>query len=209
MPPLENLVAFGLAAVVLVVMPGPTVLFVVGRALVLGRRGALLSVLGNSGGLLVVVVAVATGLGALIEASAVLFTILKIVGGAYLVFLGVQAIRHRKRLAVVAQGGASSVGRILRQSFIVGVTNPKSIAFLVAVLPQFVSPEAGWVPLQLFVLGAIFLVLALILDSTWALAAGAARDWFARSPRRVQALGATGGVAMIGLGGAMAATSTS
>ncbi len=209
MPPLESLVAFGLASIVLIVMPGPTVLFVVGRALILGRKGALLSVLGNSAGLLVVVIAVAAGLGALIEASTLLLTVLKFVGAAYLVFLGVQAIRHRKRVTVGSADASASVWKVLRQSFVVGVTNPKSIAFFVAVLPQFVAPEAGWVPLQLFVLGVLFLALALVFDSAWALAAGAARDWFARSPKRVEALGAAGGAAMIGLGGAMAAASTS
>ena len=85
-----------------------------------------------------------------------------------------------------------------------GVTNPKTIAFFVAVLPQFVSFSAGSIPLQLFELGVVFIVLALICDSVWALAASAARDWFARSPQRASHLAATGGVMMIGLGGVLA-----
>jgi threonine/homoserine/homoserine lactone efflux protein len=208
MLPLPNLLAFLAAAIVLVIMPGPTVLFVVGRSLALGRRGGLLSVLGNAIGLVPIIVAVSFGVGAIITQSVVVFTILKFAGAAYIVFLGVQAIRHRKRTAesVVAGVAAKSTRRMLGEGFIVGVSNPKTIAFFVAVLPQFVAPEAGWVPGQMLLLGGIFLVLALISDGAWALAAGSARDWFARSPKRVERLGATGGVMMIGLGGVLAFT---
>ncbi len=94
--------------------------------------------------------------------------------------------------------------RLLRQVFVVGVTNPKTIAFFVAVLPQFVDFHAGGIPLQLAMLGTAFVVLALACDSIWALAAGTARDWFARSPRRASHLAASGGVMMIGLGGVLA-----
>ena len=103
-------------------------------------------------------------------------------------------------------GGAAprSHWRQLGEGFVVGVTNPKTIAFVVAVLPQFVDYSAGSIPLQLFELGAVFVVLALLCDSVWALAASAARDWFGRSPRRAAHLAATGGVMMIGLGGVLA-----
>ena len=98
--------------------------------------------------------------------------------------------------------------RQLAEGFVVGITNPKTIAFFVAVLPQFVDLTSGSVPLQLFELGMIFVVLALICDSVWALAAGAARDWFGRSPRRLAAMSATGGGLMIGLGGILALSGT-
>ena len=132
--------------------------------------------------------------------------IIKFVGAAYLVYLGVQAIRHRADAADAVNGQAPprSHWRQLGEGFVVGVTNPKTIAFFVAVLPQFVSFSAGSIPLQLFELGVVFIVLALICDSVWALAASAARDWFARSPRRASHLAATGGVMMIGLGGVLA-----
>lgn len=207
MIPLPNLLAFLAAATVLVLMPGPTVLFVVGRSLALGRRSGLLSVLGNSMGLLPPVALVALGVGALVAESVIAFTVLKFAGAGYLVYLGIQAIRHRNRQAdKVTEGLAAprSTFRLLFEGFIVGVTNPKSIAFFVAVLPQFVDPSAGAVPLQLLVLGLIFIALALASDSMWALAAGTARNWFARSPKRISRLGATGGVLMIGLGGALA-----
>jgi threonine/homoserine/homoserine lactone efflux protein len=209
MLPLPNLLAFLAAAIVLVVMPGPTVLFVVGRSIALGRRVGLLSVLGNAIGLIPVVVAVAFGVGAIVMQSEIVFTILKFVGAGYLVYLGIQAIRHRKQAAEAMQTGShapKSTLRVLGEGFLVGVSNPKSIAFFVAVLPQFVAPEVGWVPGQMLLLGAIFVGLALISDSAWAFAAGTARDWFARSPKRVERLGATGGVMMIGLGGVLALT---
>jgi threonine/homoserine/homoserine lactone efflux protein len=209
MLPLPNLLAFLAAAIVLVVMPGPTVLFVVGRSIALGRRVGLLSVLGNAIGLIPVVIAVAFGVGAIVMQSEVVFTILKFVGAGYLVYLGIQAIRHRKQAAEAMQTGShapKSTLRVLGEGFLVGVSNPKSIAFFVAVLPQFVAPEVGWVPGQMLLLGAIFVGLALISDSAWAFAAGTARDWFARSPKRVERLGVTGGVMMIGLGGVLAVT---
>jgi threonine/homoserine/homoserine lactone efflux protein len=208
MLPLPNLLAFLAAAIVLVIMPGPTVLFVVGRSLALGRRGGLLSVVGNAFGLIPIVAAVAFGVGALIAESVVVFTIIKYAGAAYIVCLGIQAIRHRRRTAEGVAAGVAprSTRRMLGEGFIVGVTNPKTIAFFLAVLPQFVAPDAGWVPGQLLVLGGIFIVLALVSDGAWALAAGSARDWFARSPKRVERLGVTGGVMMIGLGGVLALT---
>ncbi|WP_173922634.1 LysE family translocator [Agromyces sp. Marseille-P2726] len=206
MVPAENLWAFVVASVVLIAIPGPSVLFVIGRSLALGRLGGLLSVLGNAIGMIPLLTAVALGVGALVAQSVVLFTIIKVVGALYLVYLGIQAIRHRADAAAAVHGGAPvrSHWRQLGEGFVVGVTNPKTIAFFVAVLPQFVDFSSGDIPLQLFELGVVFIVLALLFDSVWAIAASAARDWFARSPRRASHLAATGGVMMIGLGGVLA-----
>jgi len=208
---LPTLLAFSLAAIAIVVLPGPTVLFVIGRSLALGKVGGLLSVLGNALGLIPVIVAVSFGLGTLVTQSAVLFLVVKLAGAVYIIYLGVQAIRHRRTAAGITGVAVAprSPWRLLREGFLVGISNPKSIVFFVAVLPQFVDYSAGAVPLQLATLGLVFVVLALIGDSTWALAAGTARDWFASSPKRVERLGATGGVMMIGLGGALAATGAS
>jgi threonine/homoserine/homoserine lactone efflux protein len=203
---LPTLAAFTLAAVLFVVIPGPSVLFVIGRALSLGRTGALLSVLGNAAGFIVQIVGISLGLGALIERSIVLFTAVKIVGALFLVYLGVRAILHRKAAAPTETFVRVSPWRSLVEGAVVGVTNPKSIVFFVAVLPQFVTVSAGNVTLQLFVLGLVFAVLAVLSDSVWALAASAARSWFATSPKRMEFVGIAGGVAMIGLGGAMAAS---
>lgn len=202
MVPLENLVAFTLAALVLIVIPGPSVLFTIGRSLALGRAGGLLSVLGNALGLLPIIALVAIGVGGFIAQSDILFTIVKVVGAAYLVYLGIQAIRHRHRTAAIAIDGVAdrSPWRQLAEGFVVGVTNPKTIAFFVAVLPQFVSVPAGAVPLQMIELGLVFFVIALISDGAWALVAAGARTWFGRSPRRISTLSAIGGALMIVLG---------
>jgi threonine/homoserine/homoserine lactone efflux protein len=202
MVPVPNLLAFVLASVLLIMLPGPSVLFVLGRSIALGKRGGLLSVVGNALGMLPAIAAVALGIGALVAQSVVVFTIVKIVGAAYLVFLGIQAIRHRRERAMPDQSTAPrSTLRLLAEGFVVGITNPKTIAFFVAVLPQFVDLDSGSVPLQMIELGLIFFVIALLSDAVWALAAAGARTWFGKSPRRIAALSATGGGLMIGLGG--------
>ena len=206
MVPFTNLLAFALASLVLIAIPGPSVLFVIGRSLALGRKGGLLSVLGNALGMVPQIIAVAMGVGIVLAQSVVLFTIIKFAGAAYLVYLGIQAIRHRGGRTAAGPVPPSSTWRMLWEGFLVGATNPKSIVFFVAVLPQFVDYATGSIPLQLASLGAVFLVIALVSDSIWALAAGTARHWFARSPKRVSTLSATGGVMMIGLGGTLALT---
>ncbi|MFC5502291.1 LysE family translocator [Lysinimonas soli] len=207
MVPLSQLLTFAAAAALLIALPGPSVLFVIGRTLALGRRAGLLSVVGNASGMLVQTAAVALGVGAIIAESIAVLTVVKLAGAAYLIFLGIQAIRHRHEVqAPVERAVPRSAWRLLAQGFVVGVTNPKSIVFFVAILPQFVDPAAGPIPPQLAELGLVFVVLALGMDSIWALTAGAARHWFARSPRRLSRLGVVGGVMMIGLGGTLAVT---
>ncbi|WP_341579737.1 LysE family translocator [Microbacterium schleiferi] len=206
MIPIENLLTFMLTSLVIIVIPGPSVLFVIGRAIALGRRAGVLSVVGNALGTIPAIIAVAFGVGAIVASSVVAFTVIKIVGALYLVYLGVQAIRHRHAHIPGIQQRPARTRTLLAEGFIVGLTNPKTIAFFVAVLPQFVDPAAGPVWMQLLLLGLVFEALALACDSIWALAAGTARAWFARSPRRISTLSATGGVMMIGLGGALALT---
>ncbi|TXK18521.1 LysE family translocator [Homoserinibacter sp. GY 40078] len=206
MVPAASLGAFTIAAILLILMPGPSILFVIGRSIAYGRIAGVLSVVGNALGMLPLLTLVALGVGALVAQSVVIFTAIKIVGAAYLVYLGVQAIRHRKEVVEQDAGRPRSAWRLLGEGFVVGVTNPKTIAFFVAVLPQFVDYSAGAIPLQLAELGIVFVVLALICDSCWALAAGSARAWFATSPGRIARLRATGGVMMIGLGGVLLAT---
>ncbi|MGL5809650.1 MAG: LysE family translocator [Nocardioides sp.] len=210
MPSVDALVAFAVASVILIAIPGPSVLFVVGRALTLGRRGALLSVLGNALGVFLLVLAVATGVGSVVAESLLLFSVLKLCGAAYLVYLGVQAIRHRNEDTAVSgvSTGVEPGSRwtILRQGVTVGVTNPKAAVFFVAVLPQFVDFRAADVTGQMVVFGLVFTVIALVSDSVWAVAAGAAGTWLATSPGRIAAIRATGGGMMIGLGGTLALT---
>ncbi|MEU6243705.1 LysE family translocator [Streptomyces sp. NPDC047024] len=206
----DRLLAFAALSLVLIVVPGPSVLFVVGRALAHGRRAALTTVVGNTLGAYVLVAAVALGVGSVVERSLLAFTVLKLVGAAYLVYLGVMAWRRRGSLrdAVTAAEPGPEHGalRTLGEGFAVGVANPKTIVFFAAVLPQFADPGQGHVPAQMLLLGLVFNVIALASDSAWGLVASAARDWFARSPRRLAAVGGAGGLAMIGLGVTVAVT---
>jgi threonine/homoserine/homoserine lactone efflux protein len=203
----DQLLGFGLAALVLIVIPGPSVVFVVGRAVSYGQRIALASVAGNTAGLFVVMTLVALGLGAIVAESIVVFTVIKLLGAAYLVWLGVQALRHRREMRVdTGTVRAPLTPRAaVRQGFVVGVSNPKGFLIFAALLPPFVDADHH-VPMQMFVLGSVAVVLGLLCDSVWALAAGRARDWFAGSARRGSALGAIGGTSMIGLGIGMALT---
>ncbi len=210
MPTSSQLLAFALASILFIQVPGPSLLFTIGRALTVGRRAALLSVLGNALGLVAQICAVALGMGAVVAASATAYTLLKILGAGWVVWLGIQAIRHRADARVaLALGGARTSERTsaaLRTGFVVGVTNPKTIVFFVAFLPQFTNAGADRVGLQVAVLGLLFAVMAVASDSVWALAASRARDWFARKPERLDAMGVTGGLMMIGLGATLAAT---
>ena len=208
MPSSSQWLAFVVASLLFIQVPGPSLLFMLGRALTVSLRGALISVAGNALGLVVQVMLVAIGLGAVVAASATAYTGLKIVGAAYVVWLGVQAIRHRgdARTALLSgQRPSERTTAALRTGFIVGVTNPKTIVFFVAFLPQFTSPDAATGP-QLALLGLIFGLMAVASDSIWAVVAGRARLWFARQPRRLDTMSTAGGVMMIGLGATLAAT---
>jgi threonine/homoserine/homoserine lactone efflux protein len=208
MLPTGHLLAFVLLSYALIVIPGPNVLFVISRALQLGRAAGLAAVLGGQLGVYVQVIAVAFGVGALVERSVAIFTVIKLAGAAYLIYLGVQAVRHRRSLsaALNAPVVAKTTGRMLRDGFIVGVSNPKAIVFFAAVLPQFADRSAGHVPVQLLLLGVVFMAIALVSDSMWAIIAGTARSWFARSPRHLEMVGGTGGLVMIGIGASLALT---
>ncbi|WP_433661560.1 LysE family translocator [Nocardia sp. CA-128927] len=210
MVPMSNLLAFLAAATVLIIVPGPGVLFTIGRALTLGRRAALLSVAGHCMGVFVALLLVAVGLGTLLMASSLALTVIKFAGALYLMYIGVQAIRERKSLldALGAKVDVVPDSKVLRQSVIVGVTNPKAIIFFAAILPHFADPAAGSLPLQFLILGSIFLAVALISDSAWALLASSARSWFAGSPRRLEAVGGAGGMMIVGLGASVALTGT-
>ena len=205
----DQLLGFGVAALILIAIPGPSVVFVIGRALAYGRGVALASVAGNSLGLLTIVVLVAFGLGVVVQESIVVFQVLKLVGAAYLVYLGVEAIRHRKDF-LAQSPGLSGTGmtwrRAIRQGYVVGVSNPKAYMILAAVLPQFVDRGAGHVQVQLLLLGLLAFGIGMVSDSTWALVASQLRSWFVRRPRRGEAMGAAGGLSMIGLGVGVAVT---
>jgi threonine/homoserine/homoserine lactone efflux protein len=206
--PTTHLVAFVLLSYALIVIPGPNVLFVISRALQLGRTAGLAAVIGGQLGVYTQVIAVAVGIGALVEQSVAIFTVIKLAGAAYLVYLGVQAIRQRRSLTSALDIGVEKkpTGQMLRDGFVVGVTNPKAMLFFAAELPQFADRSAGHVPFQLLLLGAVFIGIALVSDSIWAVVAGTARGWFARSPRRLERIGGAGGLVIIGIGVRLALT---
>ena len=203
-----QLLGFGLASLVLIVVPGPGVLFVVGRALAHGRRTALATALGHAAGNYVVAACVAVGLGALLQRSVEAFVVVKIAGALYLIWLGVHAIRHRKSLAdAMAVATPPREGwRAARDGAVVGLTNPKAYILFGAILPQFVNRAAGQVPEQMLVLALVSVAIGAISDCSWGFAASAVRAWFARSPRRIEMVGGAGGLAMIGVGVTVAIT---
>ncbi len=204
----DRLLAFSAMSFLLIVIPGPSVLFVIGRALAQGRRAALTTVAGNTLGAYLLVVAVALGVGSVVERSAIVFTALKLLGAGYLVYLGIRAVRQRGTLQASFAGEGPTYGglRTLWEGFAVGIANPKTIVFFAAVLPQFVDRAQGHVIIQMLLLGLVFNIIAVVSDSVWGLAASTARTWFARSPKRLSMVGGVGGLSMIGLGVIVAAT---
>ena len=209
MLPTHHLLPFLLTVYVVILIPGPSVIFVVSRGLALGRRAALATVAGNSCGFALQLIAVAVGLGAVISRSDAVFVALKWFGAAYLVLLGIRKIRDRKALAAALGAGAlapRSLRTTLREGFVVGATNPKGILIFTAILPQFVDRSSGHATVQLLLLGVICITIALLSDSMWALGSGTARSWLGRSPARLERLSATGGLMLIGLGIGLAAT---
>ena len=143
------------------------------------------------------------GIGALLQTSLLWLTVMKWVGGAYLVWLGIQTWRHRREatadLAVLDRPAKPS-HHAVRDGYLVGLTNPKTIVFFAALLPQFVDHGAGPVWSQFAILGLVFMAIGIIGDTTFALLAGRARDWFARSPKRIERIGGTAGAMMMALG---------
>jgi threonine/homoserine/homoserine lactone efflux protein len=208
MPAPELLAGFAVAAFLIIIVPGPSVLFVISRALAYGRRTAVTTAIGGATGSFVMASAVAAGIGAIVQTSAVAYTVIKLVGAAYLIYLGIQAIRHRRaiREAFERQASPLSGRRTWWEGFVVGATNPKSAVFFAAVLPQFVDRSAGHPTLQMLVLAAIFTVIAVSSDALYGVAAGAVRDWFARSTRRLDLIGGVAGLTMVGLGLGLAVT---
>ena len=180
MPDLHTLALFAGASAALVAVPGPAVLYIVSRGLAGGRRAGLLSMLGIESGNLVQVIAATAGLAAIVASSAIAFSAIKYAGVAYLVFLGLNSLFGLAAgdEPVPEQAPARSGRRLYWQGFVVGMLNPKLALFLLAFLPQFIDPDAGAVWLQTLVLGTLFVVIAAIGDSLFALLAGTAGDRF-------------------------------
>ncbi len=209
MLPTHHFAEFLLTVYVLILIPGPSVLFVVSRGVALGRRAALATVAGNASGFALQLLLVSLGVGAIVARSDAVFTALKLIGAAYLVLLGIRNIRDRKKLAQIFAPVATApkpLGRIVREGFFVGATNPKGIIIFTAVLPQFIDRGQGHVTVQIALLGLICIAIALLSDGAWAIASGTARQWLGSSPRRLERMSAGGGAMLIGLGVGLAVT---
>jgi threonine/homoserine/homoserine lactone efflux protein len=191
------------AAMVIILAPGPSVLFVIARAIAWGRATAVFTVAGNVTGAFSLSVFVALGLGPVLERSEIAYIAVQWGGGLYLMYLGIEAIWKRSvHAADMANQGdvAPSIRRSMRDGFWVGALNPKGVVFFAAVLPQFIDRERGSITAQLIFLGAVFTVLAFVSDGSWGVLAGTARNWLATDSKRLEKLRATGGVIMIALG---------
>lgn len=192
-----------IAAIIIIIAPGPSVLFVIARAVSWGRKISVLTVAGNVTGSFVLSTLVALGVGPILQRWHIAYVAVQWGGGLYLIYLGIEAIRQRAVHAadMTNQGPvAPSIRKSIRDGFWVGVLNPKAIVFFAAVLPQFVDIDGGHVTSQLIFMGLVFCVLAFISDGSWGLLAGTARTWLATDNRRLERLRGFGGTIMIILG---------
>jgi threonine/homoserine/homoserine lactone efflux protein len=180
MPEAHTLLTFAAASLVFAVIPGPAVLYIVTRSVDQGRMAGLASVAGVASGSLVHVVAAAVGLSAVLASSAAAFSVVKYLGAAYLIWLGVKRIRERNLPPPTEGDGRKPLSRVYAQGAVVGVLNPKTALFFLAFLPQFVDPALGSVTSQLLVLGVLLVVVAMASDSCYALLTGTAGAWFRR-----------------------------
>lgn len=193
------MLGFLVLALVIIIVPGPSVLFAIGRALVLGTRLAVLSVLGNAIGVGFQIIVVALGLGVLIQQAPIVFFAAKIIGALVIALLGIRAFLDRKNLEIADEKSTSSKV-VLRQSIVVGMTNAKTFVFFVAALPSFVSQADGNPTVQMLILGLIFSIIGIASDMVYAVSAGKARDWLSTSQQRLANFRGIGGIALTLLG---------
>lgn len=180
---LESISAFIFASALLSLAPGPDNIFVLTQSALYGKKSGILVTLGLCTGLIVHTIAVALGIAAIFQTSVVAFTVLKVVGALYLAYLAWQAFRASARRIKASGSNLRSSGALYRRGIIMNVTNPKVSIFFLAFLPQFASPENGKIAPQIFLLGGIFIVVALVIFSAIALLAGILGSWLHRSPR--------------------------
>ena len=208
MPPLSSMLLFMGAALALLLVPGPAVLYITTRSMTQGRRAGLVSALGVAAGSTVHVLAAALGLSALLASSALAFSVVKYAGAAYLVYLGVRRIVTREPAQPAAETPRASLSSLFRQGVLVNLLNPKTALFFLAFLPQFVDPARGATAAQVVFLGLVFSVMGLTTDSLYALAADRVASAVRRSPRAMKGGRYLSGSVYIGLGLATALAGT-
>jgi threonine/homoserine/homoserine lactone efflux protein len=208
MPDSSTIWLFALAATALIVVPGPAVLYIVAQSVGQGRRAGLVSASGVASGGLVHVLGASIGLSGLLLSSATLFSIVKFAGAGYLIYLGGRRLLGLEASALVAPTEVRSRRRLYRDGAVVNILNPKTALFFYAFLPQFLDPHKGSVALQALMLGVLFVAIALVSDSLWALASGSAAEWLKGRPLAVSLERWLTGTVLIGLGAAAALTGT-
>jgi len=182
LPEWSSLGLFAVAALVLLLTPGPAVLYIVTRSIDQGRRAGLVSVLGVHVGTLAHILAAAAGLSALLAASATAFGVVKYLGAAYLIYIGVRRLRDRASIVAPEAGKPRALRRAFLDGVVVNVLNPKTALFFLAFLPQFVTEGRGHVGGQVIALGVVFVLLGAVTDSLYALTAGSAARWLRGRP---------------------------
>ncbi len=196
-----TLVVFALAALAILAVPGPAVIYIVTRSIHQGRGAGFASVLGIHVGTLFHLAAATIGLSAIVVSSATAFTVVKLLGAAYLVVIGVRTLLGRGDAgATDPQRPPRRRRRDFAEGVVVNVLNPKTALFFLAFLPQFVDPSGGHATLQILELGLLFMCLGLVTDSLWALAAGTAGETLRRSRRWAQTQRYVSGSVFVGLG---------
>lgn len=196
----SNLIAFSLAALVLLIIPGPGVMYVVARSLGQGRRAGLVSALGLSTGVLVHVFAAVAGLSAILMTSATAFGVVKLLGAAYLIYLGIETLRSSPSAEAIETVQPRSMRRLFKDGVVVSALNPKIAVFFLAFLPQFTDPTRGPVWAQALFLGILYAIMAVVTDSGYALLAGSLRPLLTRRAGAGRWLRWVTGSVYIGLG---------
>ncbi|WP_454814008.1 LysE family translocator [Labrys neptuniae] len=191
---------FVLASITLLLTPGPAVLFIVARSVERGKVAGLVSVLGIHLGTIVHIVAAAVGLSALIVSSTLAFSVVKYLGAAYLIWIGIRTLMAPDLPLEISAKSTKPLHRLFQEGFIVNLFNPKTAIFFLAFLPQFVDPARGGLHWQVLVLGFTFMGLGVLSDAMFALAAGAAGDFLRRSRRFLRFQRWFAGLSFIGLG---------
>lgn len=197
---MNSFMFFILASVIMIITPGPDLIYVLTRGVSGGRRAGVASAIGVTLGILVHTIAASLGVAVLLQTSVYAFWILKIIGGIYLTYLGIQMIRHRKRLAVKKEQGSYPTRQCIVQGFFSNVFNPKVALFFVAFLPQFIDPDAHSQGAYMAILGLIFALMAVLFLVALGFVAGTASDWFQRKSRFGEWISAGSGTILILLG---------
>jgi threonine/homoserine/homoserine lactone efflux protein len=206
MPDPSRLTLFVGAALLLLVVPGPSVLYIVTQSVSHGRRAGIASVAGITTGTLVHIAAATVGLSALLASSALAFDVVKYLGAAYLIAVGIRRLAGLEREREPHLRRTHDLARLYRQGIVVNVLNPKTALFFLAFLPQFVEPARGAAWLQILALGFLFAALGFLSDGTWALVAGTLGERLRRSRRFPTAQRYVSGSVFVGLGAAAALT---